>query len=196
LRGEYIVQSDGVVGLGSYGRVRVVGLTVTQAKAQIENHLRRKIANPEVTVDIAAFNSKVFYVIYDGGGRGQQVVKLPITGKDTVLDAISQLNGLSPVSSQHHIWVARPTPAASGQQMILPVDWIAVTQSASTATNYQLLPGDRIYVKANSLIEADNWIAMILSPIERIFGVTLLGQSTIQTLNNPGLAGGGGVGGR
>ena len=117
-------------------------------------------------------------------------MRLPITGNDTVLDAVAQLNGLSPVSSQHHIWVARPTPAQGGNDLILPVDWNSITQSASTATNYQLMPGDRLFVKANTLVAVDNWVAMIISPFERVFGVTLLGQTTFQTLRNPSILGG------
>jgi polysaccharide export outer membrane protein len=191
IRGEYLVRPDGTVGLGTYGSVRLVGLTLNEAKAVIERHLAGTLTAPEVAVDIAAYNSKVYYVIYDGGGRGQQVVRLPITGNDTVLDAVAQLNGLSPVSSQHHIWVARPAPAAANQQLILPVDWKGITRSAGTGTNYQLLPGDRIYVQANSLIAADNWVAMILSPFERVFGSLLLGQTSIQALNDPSTVGGG-----
>ena len=192
IRGEYLVRPDGTIGLGTYGGVRLVGQTLTQAKATVEQFLAKSLIAPEVSVDVAAYNSKVFYVIYDGGGRGQQVVRLPITGSDTVLDAVSQLFGLSPVSSQYHMWVARPTPAADCREMILPVDWLGITRSANTGTNYQLLPGDRLYVKANVLIETDNWLAMFLSPIERVFGVSLLGQTAIQTLRNPEIVGGGG----
>ena len=185
IRGEYLVRPDGTVGLGTYGNVQLVGQTLTQAKASIEKHLSQVLTSPEIAIDVAAYNSKIFYVIYDGGGRGQQVARLPITGNETVLDAVSQMFGLSPVSSQNHIWVARPSPAALNQQLILPVDWVAVTTSANTLTNYQLMPGDRIYVKANPLVTIDNWVAMFFSPFERAFGVTLLGQSTIQALNNP-----------
>ncbi len=191
IRGEYLVRPDGTVGLGTYGSVRLVGQTLTQAKATVERHLARALVAPEIFVDVAAYNSKIFYVIYDGGGRGQQVARLPITGNDTVLDAVSQLFGLSPVSSQYHMWVARPTPAADCREMILPVDWLGITRSANTGTNYQLMPGDRLYVRANPLIETDNWLAMFLSPIERVFGVSLLGQTAIQTLKNPNIVGGG-----
>jgi polysaccharide export outer membrane protein len=189
IRGEYLVRPDGTVGLGTYGNVRLVGQTLTQARSTIEKHLAGVLTNPEVAVDVAAYNSKIYYVIYDGGGRGQQVVRLPITGNDTVLDAVAQLNGLSPVSSQHHIWVARPSPANVGQEMIMPVDWHGIAESAMTATNYQLMPGDRIYVKAHNLVTIDNWVAMLVAPVERVFGVTLLGQTTVQTLRHPSILG-------
>jgi len=67
--------------------------------------------------------------------------------------------------------------------MTLPVDWHAITECADTATNYQLLPGDRLFVKSYCLTEADNTLARVLSPIERLLGVTLLGTSTVRSFN-------------
>ena len=75
------------------------------------------------------------------------------------------------------------------QELILPVNWCRITQNGDTTTNYQLLPGDRIYVMANPLVTTDNWVAMILSPLERLFGVGLLGQTSIQTIKHPSLVG-------
>jgi polysaccharide export outer membrane protein len=62
---------------------------------------------------------------------------------------------------------------------ILPVDWAAITQGGSTATNYQIFPGDRIYLKADKLIALDYALAKILAPVERLLGVTLLGAATV-----------------
>ena len=53
----------------------------------------------------------------------------------------------------------------------------------------QLMPGDRIYVKAHNLVTIDNWVAMLVAPVERVFGVTLLGQTTVQTLRHPSILG-------
>ncbi|HTU17421.1 MAG TPA: polysaccharide biosynthesis/export family protein [Gemmataceae bacterium] len=174
-RGEHLVQMDGCISLGSYGCVHVTGLTVSQAKCVIEKHLSRWLLNPEISLSVAAFNSKVYYVIFDGGGYGQQVFRLPITGKDTVLDAISQINGLPPVSSSRKIWVARPTPAKKGCYQILPVNWRVLTQAGDTETNYQLFPGDRIYVKANSLLHFNNRLSQVLYPFNNAAGATLIG---------------------
>ena len=73
---------------------------------------------------------------------GDNVRRLPVTGNETVLDAIAKVNGLSQLSSKK-IWIARPAPDQFGCQQILPVDWDAITQGGQTATNYQVLPGDR-----------------------------------------------------
>ena len=55
------------------------------------------------------------------------------------------------------------------------MDWIGITQHGITFTNYQVMPGDRIYVKAQKLVTIDRTLARIFAPIERVFGITLLG---------------------
>jgi polysaccharide export outer membrane protein len=194
IRGEHLVRQDGTVGLGTYGDVSVVGKTLAEAKAAIEAHLSQHLLNPEVSVDVFAFNSKVYYVIFDGGGAGQQIVRLPTTGNDTVLDAVSQINGLSAVADKRRIWVARPVPACAAEDQILPVDWCAVTKRGRTETNYQLFPGDRLYVEADPLITLDTGLARIISPIERLFGIVLLGNGTVQSFRNNGGSNGTGNG--
>ncbi len=181
VRGEHIVGQDGTITLGTYGCVNVTGLTLSQAKCEIERHLSHWLQDPVVSVSIAGYNSKVYYVITDGGGFGQQVYRFPVTGNDTVLDAIAMINGLPPVSSKRRIWLARPTPAQTGCYEILPVNWEAITEAGSTETNWQIFPGDRVYVKADPLITLDNTLAKVLNPIERLFGATLLGTATVQS---------------
>ena len=66
------------------------------------------------------------------------------------------------------------------------------TESGATATNYQIFPGDRIYVRSNPLIEIDNRLAQVLAPLERLLSFALLTGSVIQTFRSGG--NGGGVG--
>jgi polysaccharide biosynthesis/export protein len=184
IRGDHLVRPDGTVGLGTYGSVYVTGMTLTEARAAIEAHLAKYLEKPDVAVDVYAYNSKVYYVITDGGGYGEQVARFPITGNETVLDALSQINGLPAVASKKEIWVARPSPAENcgGTEQVLPVDWCAITRRGITATNYQVLPGDRIYVKADSLIAIDNALAKVLAPVERALGITLLGSGAVNSI--------------
>ena len=186
ITGPHLVRPDGTISLGEYGSLRVVGLTLSETKSMIEAFLDKHLLDPEVIVEVQGFNSKTYYVIMDGGGAGQQVVRLPMTGNETVLDAIANVNGLSPVSSTHHIWVARPAPSASGPYQVLPVDWYSVSTLGDPTTNYQLLPGDRVYVDAQHMIVVDTYLARALAPIERLLGVTLLGASTYWQIKNGG----------
>ena len=52
-------------------------------------------------------------------------------------------------------------------------------------------PGDRVYVKAQRLVSIDRTLARLISPIERIFGITLLGSSTYNSISGRNLSGNG-----
>jgi polysaccharide export outer membrane protein len=176
--GEHLVGPDGTVNLGTYGRVYVAGLTIEEAKTAVEEHLKQYLESPLVSVDVYAYNSKVYYVITEGAGFGDNIQRFPITGNETVLDAVSLISGLSRLSSKN-IWIARPSP--SGCDQILPVRWNDIAQGANTCTNYQVLPGDRIFIAQDHLIALDSFVNKVLQPIERVFGTSLLGMQTIQT---------------
>jgi polysaccharide export outer membrane protein len=188
IRGEHLVRPDGTVGLGLYGSVDVTGLTLTQARQAIEAHLSAFFVDPQVSLDIYVYNSKFYYVIADGAGYGQQILRFHTTGKETVLDAITQISGLPPVSSKHKIWVARPNGSDPCKEQILPVDWCALTMGGSPLTNYQVMPGDRIYIQSQALIRTNNTLAKVLAPIERVLGITLLGASTVAEIQQIDLA--------
>ena len=183
ITGPHLVRPDGTISLGTYGNLRVAGMSLAEIKRAIEQRLSAVLVNPEVVIEVQGFNSKTYYVILDGGGAGQQVVRLPVTGNETVLDAIANVNGLSPVSSTHHIWVARPAPSETCASQILPVDWFAVSTKGDPTTNYQLMPGDRVYVDAQQAVVVDTYLARFLAPIERLLGVTLLGAATVNEIN-------------
>ncbi|QGJ69178.1 Capsular polysaccharide biosynthesis [Planctomycetales bacterium 10988] len=193
IAGEHLVGPDGRVTLGSYGSVHVVGMTVEQARQAIEIHLTQYLENPEISLNVFAYNSKVYYVITEGAGQGDGVFRFPVTGNETVLDAIAQLQGLGPVSSKK-IWVARPKPGGCKDgscDQILPVDWTRITACGDPATNYQLMPGDRVFVAEDKLIALDSSLAKIIAPFERVAGFSLLGVGVVTRFSGPVLRGGG-----
>jgi polysaccharide export outer membrane protein len=202
LIGQHLVRPDGTINLGIYGSIYVAGLTLDQIQDVVASvlkarHARRKgedgkPAEREMTieeiklelqVDVLAYNSKVYYIITDGGGYGEQVYRISATGNETVLDALSQINGLPAVASKKRIWVARATPDHS-PPMILPVDWCGIVKNGSAATNYQIFPGDRVYVNSDALIRTDSALGKFLAPIERTLGTVLLGSSTVNSIRN------------
>jgi len=189
--GEHLVRQDGRVHLGVYGSVLVAGCTLNQAKMMLEEHLAQYILEPEVNLDVLEYNSKVFYIVADGGGEGDQLYRLPITGNETVLDAFSNIGGLPQIGSKYKVWIARPAPAELDAEQILPVEWDQIVRGGSTRTNYQIMPGDRLYVAADPMFATDIFLAKLLAPFERMFGFGLLGHSFIRTtqfghINNRG----------
>lgn len=198
--GQHLVRPDGTISLGVYGSVYVAGMTLDQARRSIYQTLLRTIKGSEddpfeeseIYVDVLAYNSKVYYVITDGGGYGEQVYRIPATGNETVLDALAQINGLPAVASKKKIWLARSNAGKPTHPQIFPIDWKSITQSAYPRTNYQVYPGDRIYVASDPKISVDSFLAKLFSPIERVLGVTLLGSSVVNSIAGRGNFGGGG----
>jgi polysaccharide export outer membrane protein len=192
--GPFQVRLDGTVSLGIWGSVPVSGLTLEQASDAIRKQIIQspvlryygtKIESIVAIVDVIAYNSKRYYVIFDQGGFGETVYPFPVTGSETVLDALSNVYGLHDVASKRNIWVARRTPHPGQPWQILPVDWIGITQHGITVTNYQIMPGDRIYVKAQKLVLIDRTLTRVFAPIERVLGITLLGTNVINTIKSP-----------
>ena len=183
ITGAYLVGPDGTVNLRQYGMVHVAGKTLAEAKVAAEQHLSHFLDSPEVSVDVAAYNSKVYYIITEGAGMGDNVVRVPVTGNETVLDAISQIQGLSQLSSKN-IWIARPAPGGFGCEQTLPVDWDAITRGATTATNFQLMPGDRVFIAEDPMLAMTNFLGKVTAPAERLLGFSSFNVSTIRNFRS------------
>ena len=184
IAGSHLVQLDGKVNLGTHGHVRLVGMTIEQAREAIEQHLAQNFVEPEISVDMVSFNSKSYYVVTQGAGLGDSISSFPIQGNETVLDAVAQVGGLSSLSS-YHMWVARPGGNSSGGDQLLPVNLPAIMQRADSSTNYQLFPGDRLYIAEDFLVAIDNQIGKVVAPVERAVGFGLLFR-TFQNQNQQG----------
>jgi len=190
IAGEHVVGADGRIILGMYGSVHVTGLTLPEAKEAIEFQLSKYLEAPEVAVDIFSYNSKCYYVEIQGAGFGDKVLKVPYTGNDTVLDAISEVNGLDRVSSKT-VWIARPSPMCHNEHNILVVDWQGITANACYQTNYQLMPYDRGFVAEDKMVAFDTKLSKIIAPFERIIGFSLLGAQAATRFSGSVLKGGG-----
>ncbi len=187
LTGTYLVQQDGIINLRQYGVVNVSGKTVSEIKLAIEKHLEQFFDSPQVSVDVVGYNSETLFVIRENSIEGEDVVRLPITGNETVLDAIGAVGGLSRVSSQR-VWIARPVPGSFGCEQILPVDYLGITRGADSATNYQLLPGDRLFIAEDELVATSYFINKLTSPIYQFLGITQLGTNTAKSFQFLGRA--------
>ncbi|QDV27062.1 polysaccharide biosynthesis/export family protein [Aureliella helgolandensis] len=169
---DHTVQQDGTIDLGGYGRMQVVGLSVPDIQQQVQQSvLQQETAKRHAKIGLASHSSQagreaeeaedygvtvrlvsqergVVYVMGEVNAPGSY----PIAGSETVLDALILAGGLSTRSNEHKVILTRPQP--SGQErLILPVCYHQILQLGDTATNYQLQPGDRIYVPSLSIWE-------------------------------------------
>ena len=141
------VQADGNLDLGFLGDVYVAGLTLPQVEQKISQQLtaiagkRPPSTGYMVSARLVNGNqSKSYYVLGTVTIQG----KFPVTGNETVLDAILTA-GLKSNSIPEKAYLVRPRPAGAPDQ-ILKIDWIGIKERGDTLTNYQLFPGDRVIV--------------------------------------------------
>src|SRR6185369_16793167 len=76
ITGQYLMGPDGTINLRQYGVVHIAGKTVTEARIAIQNHLKQWLDSPELSVDVVAYNSKVYYIVTQGAGLGDNVRRL------------------------------------------------------------------------------------------------------------------------
>ncbi len=165
IKNERLVRPDGRISLGFYGEIRVAGLTTQQIKEKVVLHLREYLSDEmlglvkidggktvkvepgetsRVSVTIQAYNSKNYYVQGEVAAPG----RFPVTGNETVLDAINYAGGLNRRGASGTIRLIRPGPPNAREDRSWPVDLDAIVHRGDPRTNYQLFPGDRVIVLA------------------------------------------------
>ncbi len=140
---------DGTINLGSYGKLVVAGKSVEEIEADVRAAVARqsKDAGP-ILVRLVNRVSKVYYVLGEVNTPGS----FPLAGRETVLDGILAAGGLTDRASRDNIILTRPT-APHGCRVVIPICYSDIVQLGDTSTNYQLAPGDRIYVPSRGLLE-------------------------------------------
>ncbi len=149
LPADQTVLPDGTIDLSPYGRPIVAGKTVAVIESEVQQLIRKQVKDPiTITVRLIGRNSKVYYVLGEVNAPGV----FPITGRETVLDGLIAAGGLTRKASEKSILVSRPT-LPEGCRIVLPVCYPQIVQLGDTTTNYQLMPGDRIFVPSQTLLE-------------------------------------------
>ena len=119
-----------------------------------------------VFVDVTAYNSKGYYILGDVLIPG----RLPITGNETVLDALEYAGGLLPTAAPQNIRLVRPSPPGACCEQILPVNLSAITNGGDPTTNYQLMPGDRIVVHRDPIVRFTVFLDRLVAPYQAVIG--------------------------
>lgn len=167
LPGDQPVLADGTIDLGRFGRPVVAGKTLPAIEAEVTNIVQaalkaeaekakadkdavRDVETGPVVLNVRLVGraSKVYYVIGEVNAPGV----FPVTGRETVLDGIFAAGNLTRKASTRNVILSRPT-SPDGCRVVLPVCWDDITQLADPSTNYQLMPGDRIYVASKGMFE-------------------------------------------
>jgi polysaccharide export outer membrane protein len=148
LPGDQAVLLDGTINLGRYGLALVVGKTVPEIEVQVRAIVKAQSQDKDpgvLIVRIVSRQSKVYYVLGEVNAPGA----FPLNGRETVLDGLVAAGGLTDRASRSNIILSRPT-SPNHCRVVLPVCYEEIIQLGDTTTNYQLAPGDRIYVSTRT----------------------------------------------
>ncbi len=143
---DYFVESDGTINLQLYGKLQVSGKTLEEIRLDLERHLAKWFVSPEVSVNVRHYNDKVYYIVTEGDSLENGIRRVPITGKDTIKEALDTVKGLT-LLPKATVWVARPGQSDSASEQILRVDYQTLIHGKASAKNFQILPRDRIFVR-------------------------------------------------
>jgi polysaccharide export outer membrane protein len=97
------VSETGTILLPLVGSVSVAGLTAQQISSTLTARLNRYLQSPQVSVEVAAYNSQKFSV--DGAIKKPGVY--PIKGQTSLMQAIAEAGGLGPIADESSVVVFR-----------------------------------------------------------------------------------------
>ena len=142
LPAEQKIKPDGTIDLGQYGRLVVTGMSLDEIRDAVERKIAEKEEkNEPIHIQLTEPESQVYYVV----GEVNSPASYPIIGRETVLDAVLAAGGLSAQADRHNLILSRPTSPASCRA-VLPICFRHIVELGDSSTNYQVMPGDRIYV--------------------------------------------------
>ncbi len=119
-----------------------------ERRAALDLRIAEQIKRNKVSVRLVNWESKKIYVLGEVNSPGF----FGYTGHQTVLDAIVEAGGLTSKANHHQIIVARPSSCGSCRT-VMKVCYDQIVQLGDTSTNYQLMPGDRVFVSNLTFID-------------------------------------------
>ena len=119
-----------------------------EARVALERRIVEAVLSNEISVRLVTWDSKKIYVLGEVNSPGS----FDYDGTHTVLDALIDAGGLTSGANEHKILVARPTTCNSCR-IVMAVCYDQIVQLGDTTSNYQLMPGDRVFVPALTFCE-------------------------------------------
>jgi polysaccharide export outer membrane protein len=134
-----VVRPDGKITVPLIKDLEVAGLTPKQAEQRITNGLSKFINNPDVTVVVAAINSKKIYII----GAARKEGPLPYTYGMSIMQALSEAGGLTDYAKRKKIYILR---TENGREYRLDFNYDEAVKGERMEQNVLLMPGDTVVI--------------------------------------------------
>ncbi|RYF42908.1 MAG: sugar transporter, partial [Comamonadaceae bacterium] len=132
----FTVDSTGEIAFPYVGRVRVAGLTESEASELIRRRIAAQVRDPQVTVRIQSFRSRRVYVEGEVRTPGSQIITdVPMS----LSEAINRAGGMTANGNRSSVTLIR-----NGQS--IPIDLTRLRESGRDANTIPLQTGDTVRV--------------------------------------------------
>jgi len=170
--GVFPVNQEGKVQLKFVGDIDVTGLTKSELEKKIKEVIATYVTEPEITVTILEYKSKVIYVLGEVGMPGKYYMR---SESIPVREAVVQA-GLPTLSAAMRR-CQLVTPTKEGKAKNKAVDLYSVLYGGDLKKNISMVPGDVLYVPATVMAK----IIRVISPVTQTVGVTASAPSEAQS---------------
>lgn len=135
------VSQDGTITFPLVGGIKVGGLTVADAEETLAAKLRQYLRSPQVSIFIKEYGNKKVFVFGQVNKPG--AIELPTEAKLTVLGAISQAGGFTPIAAPDSTRIIR---LVNGKSESYTVAVSAITKRGQKDKDMALEPNDIIFI--------------------------------------------------
>jgi polysaccharide export outer membrane protein len=158
--GQYTINMEGKIQYEFVGDIPMSGYTKDQATQVIAKAISAYIVNPQVTVKIVGYNSKIVYVVGEVGRPG----KIFMRG-DTISVREALLEAGLPLLSANTKKASMFTPSDNGKVDRRNVDVEDLLYKGDLRQNYVMRPGDTLYLPATFWAKAMRVITPVTTPV-------------------------------
>ena len=134
------VRPDGRISLPLIGELRASGLAPLKLQADITEHLKAYLSNPEVTVIVQEVKSQKFNIVGEVQKPGIYYLAKPMA----VLDAIAMAGGVRDFARVKKIYVLRRN--SDGPRIRIPFNYKEIIKGKSSSQDVTLEAGDTVVV--------------------------------------------------
>jgi polysaccharide export outer membrane protein len=158
LSGQMKISPSGEISLPILGDVKAEGFTKYELADELKQALSSYIIEPDITIGILEYRSKVVYVLGEVARPGRYSMEGSIW---TVRDAIAEAGLPTGIAATWRTYVITPRP---GRPIYRTINLYKILYRGRMEQNLRLQPGDIVYVPSTVLGKISSSLSHVLDP--------------------------------